>query len=544
MLVFGLIPNSFVNYGYDYLQYLDVSFTMVLALTLLVLYCYLNKVNVPRWPLPFVPFACLFAFWTFRTQIHVFGGDGAVAAMPADPLTLWNFIPHGPRIDGFGTELLFHLLNQTPLFEKFPVLPSILNTQIYTIMVGFVFAAVICWGFRRQPLTALYVLTLPVCFNFFGNIDAYALSICYEALFLVFLIHMLRGEVTFPKLLVLGSLWGIGLWMHPFHVFDGFIVAWFGANWLKGKWRQCPPAYWFLLLYSAVLFIAVKCSAHTKDFFVENDLVPPSFSLDTFSHWLNHIALPLLPAYVLLLWNKCRKSLLLIPALGSVIFFILRFTLGAVDQFCYAHLMFVLSVPLVLCLTEMKFARHQMLLLIFINLFALIPMVAVHCGDLTIKRAQRLYPLDACRHNRVMSYQTHLTLVLGDNLQPNPKIRQALLSTAYHGAQHAQPEGFRGGNYCYYVAWHYHFGLFEEGRRLLSNLLRHNPGTVRMFLGERPAFIFLNRERLWSDVERYFPARNDSERMALKAAIKAARTQAMERPYVKAKAFISKDVLQ
>ncbi len=533
MSVFSLIPNSFVNYGHDYLQYIDVSFSAALLLILLVLFGWADKVNIPRTSLVFVPFVCLLVFWVFRTRIHVFGGDGAVGTLPVNPLTLLDFIPRGPRLDGFGSGLLFHLLNQTPLFEKIPILPSILNAQIYTIVVGFAFAVVICWCFRLKPLIACFTLTLPTVFNFFGNIDSYALSICYEALFLAFLIHMFHTGMAFPKLLILGVLWGIGLWMHPFHVFDGFVVVWFGARWLRGKWEKCPPTCLFLVLYFAILFTVIKCSGHANHLFVENDLVPPSFSLDTFSHWLNQIALPLLPVYILLLWNKCRSSLLLIPVLGSFVFFILRFTLGAADQFCYAHLMFVLSVPLILCLTEMEVARLQMLLVIFINLFTLIPMIAVHCGDLTIKRAQRLYPIDICRHNRVMSWQTHLTLVLGDNLQPNPKIRQALLATAYHGAQYAQPEGFRGGNYCYYVAWHYHFGLFGQGERLLADLLRKSPHAVRMFLGERPAFTYLNRERLWQDVEKYFPARNESEGKAIKDAIQAARVHATKNPYMK-----------
>ncbi len=534
MFAFSFIPGTLFNYGYDYLQYIDLPVSILFAISLLILYYFSNKINLPHKLLWVLPPLCLILFWVFRTRVHLFGADGASAALPLAGFDIWDFIPHGKRLETWGSGALFKLLNRTKLFEISPVLPSILATQIYCVIFGVVFVSIICRTFRTRPLLALVILTMPAMLNLFGNIDSYPFSLCYEALFISFLIWLNKSEITFKKLLLSGLIWGIGLWIHPFHAFDGFMIIWFGVEWLKGKWSKCPSVFVFFVIYAIILFIGIGQSGHTNYLFTENDLRKPALSITTLSHWVNQMALPLMPLFIVLLFNS-KSLLLVIPVLTSVLFFILGFTQGAVDQFCYQHLVFILSVPLIVALAKTKYTppRRHFLFVIFVNLFLLIPMVFVHGGNLTIKRALRLYPIDLCHHNRVMSWQTHLTIALGDNLQPDPEIRKALLATAYNGARFAEPAGFRGGNYCYYVAWHYHFGLFERGSQLLSNLLRNNPDTVRMFLGERPAFTYLNRDRLWRDVERYFPARNDAERNALKQAIQNARNHAVKNPYTK-----------
>ncbi len=542
LLVFGSIPGIFVNYGYDYYQYLGVGLTALIVLTLLGGYWVCSKARLQIQPFFIrivIPIALTvlsgILFWFLRTEVHCFGGDGAVSALPQTPLTAWDFVPHGRRLDGFGSGLLFHFLNTTSLFTVSSILPSILTAQIYAIVCGVFFVSVICFAFRKNLPLAFVVLTMPMVFNFFGNIDAYTFSLVYEAIFLLVVMQLAQREITFSKLLLLGLFWGIGLWTHPFHVFDGFLVVWFASQWLKGKWKKCPAVYVFLVLYCIVLIVGIKCSKFSNCFFVERDFLPPSFSVDTFTHWLNHIALPLAPFYGIIFLQKKKSELLLIPLLASFVFFILAFTLGASDQFLYAHLTFILSVPLLLCLSQSDAKHPTIIWIVFINLFLLIPMVAVHSSDLTIQRAQRLYPIDPCRHNRVMSWQTHLTLVLGDNLQSSPAIRQALLTTAYHGARYAEPARFRAGNYCYYVAWHYHFGLFNQGQQLLANLLRQSPDAVRMFLGERPGFIYRNRDRLWQDIETFFPTRSEQERKLLHNIIEKSREQARRNPYERVK---------
>jgi hypothetical protein len=142
-------------------------------------------------------------------------------------------------------------------------------------------------------------------------------------------------------------------------------------------------------------------------------------------------------------------------------------------------------------------------------------MVLVHSTDKTVDRALFVYPLDPCRHNRVMSWQTHLGLCLGDNFSENKKIETALLATFKDGAQNAQPPQFRLGNFAYYASYHYHFGRFDEGRVLFRNLLKQHPQYVRFFFSEHPAMIFFNREKLWDDVVELYPASSPQEKRQL-----------------------------
>ncbi len=542
LLIFGSIPGTFINYGYDYFQYLGVGISCLIVLILLVTYWFFATRKMSflpfitnKWFLPIALALGVTLFWFLRTEVHLFGAGGSVAALPKGNLSIWDFIPRGRRLENYGWGPLFHWLNELNLFSHTEVLPSILTSQIYSVFWGGIFVFLVCLLFRQTLCVAGVLLTLPAVFNFFGNVDSYPASICHETLFLALVLWVSRGTISFVKLFEVGALWALGMWIHPFHVFDGFLVIWLGVKWLATKWKKCPPCGWFFMAYAVILLIALYRFEHVNFLFSENDLRPCVFSLPTFSHWLNQMALPLLPLVLIAFLKTREKVLCILPAVFSVFFVLLGFTQGAADQFCYAHLVFIFAMPLLVCLANGDYGKKDVLMVIFINLFLLIPMVAVHSSDLTIQRAQRLYPLDTCRHNRVMSWQTHLTLVLGDNLQSSPAIRQALLATAYHGARHAEPAGFRGGNYCYYVAWHYHFGLFNQGQQLLANLLRQSPDAVRMFLGERPGFIYRNRERLWQDVEAFFPARSEQERKSLHSIIEKSREQARQNPYEKVK---------
>ena len=128
------------------------------------------------------------------------------------------------------------------------------------------------------------------------------------------------------------------------------------------------------------------------------------------------------------------------------------------------------------------------------------PAVWVHSTELTVVRAKQLYPIDIGKHNCEMSWQTHLGLVLGDNLIDSDEHKKALLATFAHGSRHATPPGFRGGNQLYHTAFLYHFGEFESGKVELAALLRANPKAFRYFLSTRPGFIYMNRQRLYDDL--------------------------------------------
>ena len=175
---------------------------------------------------------------------------------------------------------------------------------------------------------------------------------------------------------------------------------------------------------------------------------------------------------------------------------------------------------------------HSALIPVIIcNIALLVPMIAVHSTDATIARAEAVYPLDPCQHNRVMSWQTHLGLVLGDNLQTNPKVKSALLRTFMDGAKNAQPPGFRGGNFIYHTAFLYHFGEFGRGKRQLQLILNDNPDVVRWFLNPRPGFIYCNRLRLWEDMCSYLQQNRPQMAVPVENAVKALKEEIKKTPY-------------
>ena len=164
-----------------------------------------------------------------------------------------------------------------------------------------------------------------------------------------------------------------------------------------------------------------------------------------------------------------------------------------------------------------------------VNLLTLVPLVLVHSSDLTVQRALKLYPLDDCKHNKEMSWQTHLGLVLADNMVDGSVVKNAVLKVFENGSRRAFPAQFRGGNYLYFVAFHYHFGEFARGRELLARLLKQNPEVVRYYLNLRPGFIYLNRERLWDDICELYPVA--AEKVQLKGVVESLKKQAANDRY-------------
>ncbi len=514
LLLFGILPSTFVNYGWNYWQFLPIlTSASILAVVALVLLAPTEKLTLPRWAqatlLFAVPLAAAAIFWAFRTQIHCFGGDGAVGIVPQGAISPQDFIPPLPpnRLDGYLVGVIGKLCRASGLFSNSEIMPSILATQIHTIVVGTIFIALACIFMRRKPALLAALLTLPFIFNFFGNIDSYAFSLLIALVFMMVARKVDAAEhVGFLNMALLCLVWGIGLWTHPFHVFSGFIVAVEGTRFLKKHRPFAKLPDWALpTLYGIVLFTVVKSSQWSNSFFTAaQGETPPSFSADTFTHYLNMLLLPIAPLIAASVIDKGQvgriKTKTCIFIMQSVVFFIMAFTLGAVDQFNYQHLLMFFVAPWII-LGGDALPTRSLRLLVAANLFLLLPMIAVHTTARTIARAQAVYPVDPCKHNTIMSWQTHLGLVLGDNLQSEPAVKKACLRVFENGSRHANPPGFRGGNYVYHTAFLYHFGEFEKGRAQLFGLLRNNPGLLKNFLGVRPGFIYCNRKRLWDDLE-------------------------------------------
>lgn len=524
LLAFGIIPGTFFNYGWNYWQFLPWSISVAILTGIGVFLFLPNRIcKLPPKAKGFIiiilPLAAASAFWLLRTKIHCFGGDGAVGTVPQGGICWRDFIPPMPgnRLDCYLIGVVGKICLALGLFGKSEVMPSILTTQIYTICVGTIFVAAASLLLRKETWLLAVLLTCPFIFNFFGNIDSYAFSLLIALVFMFVAMHVDKSkEIRFAQMVVLAMAWGVGLWTHPFHVFSGFIVAVEGTRFLRRyKLFSKLPRLALPILYGTSLFVAIKLSPWSNSFFTAAaGETPPSFSADTFTHYLNMFILPSVPIVVVSFLSRREidrfDTKACISIIQSIVFFIMAFTLGAVDQFNYQHLLFFFLMPWIVFGGKELSANH-LKLVVAANLILILPMMAVHCSTRTVDRAMSVYPLDPCKHNVIMSWQTHLGLVLGDNLQTEPIVKKACLRVFANGSRMANPPEFRGGNYIYHTAFLYHFGEFEEGRKELFGLLRQNPQLISSFLSVRPAFIYCNRERLWDDIELYLRTTNSPQ---------------------------------
>ena len=482
------------------------------------------------------------AFWYFRTKVHCFGGDGAVGTVVSADFSIKDWLPPLPgkgRLDGYGAGFVAKCCRMFGVFDNSTVLTSILSTQIYAVVMGCIFVGTAVAAFRHRKSVFAILISAPFIFNFFGNVDNYTFSLTMGLMFFIVVSKVWSVEIIrFWQLLVLGVMWGIGMWTHPFHVFEGFVISYLFLRWLKSRWGKianvsewCAPVAFGLLL-----FTAIKVSPNGNHWFLwEVAKVPPTVSVDTFTHYLNMFLLPSLPLLVVSAIEHHDKmefrSVLAMFGGASACFMTMAFTIGAVDQFNYQHLLFFFLMPLMLMVFKYGVSRYAAIAVVICQLSLLLPMIAVHSTDRTIERAESLYPLDPCQHNRSMSWQTHLGLCLGDNLQDNQNVKKALLRTFMNGARRAEPVGFRGGNYIYHTAFLYHFGEFEQGRNQLYQLIRQNPNVISWLLGDRSGFIYYNRKRLWADIEAFLVANNSPMLAEYRKAISNLSKKCVEHPY-------------
>lgn len=521
--LFGLVPGTFANYAWDYLQFLPAGWLVfpvaMAALPVLLRRRLASASSVPPAVLWAVALALPACFVLFRTRIHCFGGDGNVSPLLPSGFALSDFLPPPPgrgRFDGWLRPAVEKVCGALGLFRKSEVMPSMLAAAVHSIAFGVLFVWTAAVALRRRADLFLLLATGPFVFNFCGNVDSYAVSLVVALVFFLACRPLWPPgtPVGFRHLALLALLGAFGLWTHPFHAFGGFPLAALTTRWLKRFPRAARlPGWLFPVLYGVAFFVAVKCSKWGNAW-VEWKFAapPPTFSRDTWIHYANSILLPVLPLAGVLFLDPSRRRLVREAAVlflsESLVFFAMAFTLGAADQFNYFHLAFFFSVPWWLALSAGRPLRPVSLAAVLAcQLSLLVPMAAVHSSHATIRRAEALYPIDPCHHNRVMSYQTHLGLCLADNLQSDPAIRTAVLGAFADGARNAQPPGFRFGNAVYHAAFRYEYGEFEAGRRELYALLDAAPDALSWFLSPRPAFIQCNRERLWGDIDRFLEER-------------------------------------
>ena len=543
LAAFAFVPGTLVNWNYNYFQFLPLWFvaaTVLAALGVAVLLprlphfrhgravvCVLTAVALPL------------CFWFFRTRIHLFDGDAGGGPIPADLSYTWrDFVPPLPgvgRIDTYGLSPLAKFLFSHGWLSGCVGNAGLLAEQVYVVLVGALDVLVAVVLFRRNVFLLAALLTTPCIHNLFGNADCYPLPMGINFVFLYASVKMFgRRELTFRHVAGYALFWLFCGYAHPCSGFSGFLPALLFARWFNGlrfKWKV--PERGLCALFALVMVSCVLLYYKKTWFSAAIDQNPPIFSAATFIHMLNTAILPVLPlAYFVLtgpLDGRKKGNLVLIFALQMLCFMPGTFRQGANDVFAYMMFTFHVLVPWLVAAAHMPLRKSAWCSVIACQLLVLVPLVAVHSTERTCERAMALYPIDNCVHNTIMSWQTHLGLKLGDNLVESPIVKRSLYKVFWDGAQRAEPKGLRGGNYLYYVAFHYQFGDFHEGRRMLADLLKRDPGVVRYFLSVRPGFIYLNRQRLWDDLCELFPV--ERERNKLKEVVDGLRRQAAAEVY-------------
>ena len=539
--LFALIPDTFVNWFYDYFHFVP-WWGVVICVALACFVAFLPKVSSVQ-----ARFAVLIAvaislpicFYCFRTTVHCFGGDMNPGVIPESlSISLSSFIPPMPfkgRLDTYGYGPFFKLALSHGWLDGFGGMTTMVGYGLYDIIVGVIFVVLSVLLFRKTPVLCLVVLTSPFVFNFFGNVDCYPVPICAAMIFLAFTKKVFHQER--PTLMTAISYVGYWLfcgWVHPIAGVVGFLPAVMCVRWLNLKIRKFHIPEVFAVYAFCVLFFAVNIIGYDKPIFTAQYAdVPPVFSVETIIHTLNIVVLPVLPLAFFVLRgpaSRSEKSVCLNVWISQVLCFTAtHFTQGANDQFPYSLYMIGVLIPWLSLAMRRPLEYRAGMVLIALNVLLLIPMVWVHSSDLTIERALYLYPMDKCKHNKEMSWQTHLGLVLGDNLIDNEALKKATLRVFENGARRAEPAGFRGGNMLYHTAFLYHFGEFDRGRQQLSELIRQNPSVVRYFLSVRPGFAYMNRQRFWDDLYALSP---DGEvKKQLKVVLDRLRTQAAKERY-------------
>lgn len=522
---FALIPEVFFNWSYNYFLFLPWwGVVGCILVSLGVQFFPMFKTSRIRIALA----SCLaFGLWVcfivFRTHVHCFGGDGAVGTISPDvaAITLSSFKPNLPwegRLDTYGMNIVTALGWRLGLLQRMPGMMVAAASQLYCYFWGAVYL-VIAVVFLRKRLSVLPILlSMPFMFNFFGNVDSYPLPLV--ALLVFFLVACRIMALPKPNLgvaIFFGLFWLFCGWVHPLAGMIGFLPVIVWSRWLRSVWVKSPVTDAGACLLFGFLFFCVIKLGYGKTFFsAPFNAVPPIFSSATVIHMLNVCILPILPLALFVLRGDAPKSdkRMNLVILGGqlVCFSAAHFTQGANDQFPYMLTFACIALPWLVTAFRYPLIPSAVKAIVALHVLLLVPMVWVHStSELTVARACFLYPKDDCKHNKEMSWQTHLGLVLGDCLEDIPAVRKAVLRTFENGARQAQPPQFRGGNYISWVAFHYNYGEFAKGKMLLGDLLRKNPQAVRNFLSTRPGFIYMNRERLLDDLCACYPIEREKE---------------------------------
>lgn len=486
-------PMGAWNYMVDFPMYLPKAYVL-LSLCLLLFIDFKKSVLLKYLHVLVLLMSCI--FW--GTKWHVFGGD-----MATGPIDL-NYAISFRRL----SELLLTLWTRF-FFNYYPMdqldkLPSVVCSEMFYSFFGVLTVLMVFFTFRKNPVLFWFVSTGAWMLNCFGNIDAYTPSLFYALVLFNVHIHYLKKGYTWKRWILFVCLMLVGLWVHPLFIFMLILPV---SEFLKLlpflKWK----APFWVLFFLALAALMKMTSFSPKWFVYDEKQFAPIFSMFTAINVFNHFILLLVPL-VFCLW---RTKWWIVWIGSCLVLSMLAFSMGSVDQFNYQQITLMLVLVGLAIGIEKGVDWSPLWDWVPIQLWLLLCAIVVSSTDANLERAKRLYPLDKGHHNNVMSWQTHLGIVIMDNTQEGEAAKEAALEVFRSGTTN-----FNAGlNHCLYVSAHYNYGMILEGRKAMSNLLVRAPHLVGTFLSARPAFAFNNRVLLWEDVLRYYPAHNEQEQAHL-----------------------------
>lgn len=494
LLVFSVV-DSFCLYGVNYGVYINGYLFSVFFLCMSLLLFLSTKFVETNKRLFIYSFFLVtsLAIIAMSTRVHLFGGDGAVSPIEKTSEYSLLYFQNGKLIINRLSSLFdFCVLQTVSLFDlsNLNVMRSIFIAQVSSWVAGFLAILSVFLIFRKSVISAV-IITSAFMFNFFGNIDNYAFSVLYSILFFAFC-YSSEEKLTKIRLVILFSLWGIGMWVHPTHIFWGFLVIHLISN--KYKINTLIS----VSIYGILLFTFLKLSPHGAEFYLSDPLNKTKiFGEQPIVHCLNSLVLPYLPLLPVVFLSKAKKNVFSMCLFVILGFLACVWTLGVSDQFNYNQILAILilsSIVMIKDVEEKYFIKTPIL-----NLLILLPMAFVHSNsELTCKRALNLYPKDISIHNIRTSWETHLGLVMGDNCT-DKTIKRIQPSVFLNGSRYSDAN-FRFSNYIYYICWKYNYGDFQEGKILLSDIVNRYPQSISFFFSDRPGFIFFNSDVLFKDL--------------------------------------------
>ncbi len=453
----------------------------------------------------------LIIFFVFRERYHLIGD-------PLDPHYI--FLPTAQMWDRLSdevigiSEFLAIQFNMVPMHSDPRVgahLASIFHGGSF-VFLALIFARHFGKNFSESLMLFLFLVTGQYVFVFFGHGDNYYTPL---VMFLWYFYELFRTmeRKQYDYRLILSCF--LAIYSHP--VGFAFLPSCFLACLFydsKDSWKR-PVVLLLLVVCSGILAYLLLFMTHQSSvlfnvhLFKEVDYKLPFFSFYKISLILNTYLSNAFTGTILFLTaliqifrtkqfhkESHNSPLWILLTILLPLFFLDIFvdhSLGICDQDLMAISAFTLS--MIGLWMYIKYCRFRYSFsMIFLNLWLLIPMVAVFHTNTNVKRLEYLNPLDICYLNNVYSPYARL----GANFTYEKGLENEALHQFALGIQNTWGNT-RLVNLSYFYYYSYQYGRVKEGKETLAYLLNTFPEQadyIFRFPIDRQSILFQDTQQL------------------------------------------------